>query len=234
MGTVVLSEMADSAKTSGPDTRLGQALALGLALALPAALALFVLAEPIVSVLFEHGRFGAEDRARTAAALAGFALGLPFAVIAKVFGQVYFARQTPRLPLLTGCLAVLVAALAGYALVGDGNAAQMAACAASLAFLAQAVLLGIALLRDGIWRPSVANLRPIVASLAASAIMLGVLLVLSSLLAARLAPTQSTLWRVAGLAALCTGGAFSYGAAGWLLGAFGAFPLPRYLRKRRA
>ncbi|MDR6872321.1 putative peptidoglycan lipid II flippase [Bosea sp. BE125] len=234
MGTVVLSEMADSAQASGPDTRLGQALALGLALALPAALALFVLAEPIVSVLFEHGRFGAEDRARTAAALAGFALGLPFAVIAKVFGQVYFARQTPRLPLLTGCLAVLVAALAGYALAGDGNAAQMAACAASLAFLAQAVLLGIALLRDGIWRPSVANLRPILASLAASAIMLGVLLVLSSLLAARLAPTQSTLWRVAGLAALCTGGAFSYGAAGWLLGAFGAFPLPRYLRKRRA
>ncbi|POR50484.1 murein biosynthesis integral membrane protein MurJ [Bosea psychrotolerans] len=234
MGTVVLSEMADSAQASGPDARLGQALALGLALALPAALALFVLAEPIVSVLFEHGRFGAEDRARTAAALAGFALGLPFAVIAKVFGQVYFARQTPRLPLLAGCIAVLVAAMAGYALAGDGNAARMAACAASLAFLAQAVLLGVALLRDGIWRPSIANLRPIAASLAASAIMLGVLLILAFLLAARLAPTQSTPWRVAGLAALCAGGAFSYGAAGLLLGAFGTFSVPRYLRKRRA
>ena len=98
MGTVVLSDMAVDRAGDRHDAMLGQALVLGLALALPAATALLVLAYLIVSVLFEHGRFGGEDRERTAAALAAFAPGLPCAVIAKVFGQIYFARQMPRLP----------------------------------------------------------------------------------------------------------------------------------------
>src|SRR6478735_3329876 len=154
MGTVVVSDMASAAGRDGPDVMLGHSLALGLALALPAGTALVALADPIVSVLFEHGRFGAADRARTAAALAAFGYGLPFAIAAKVFGQVYFARHLPRLPLLSGCLAVLVAALAGFGLADGSNAAQMAAFAATLAFAVQATMLGVMLIRDGIWRPS--------------------------------------------------------------------------------
>jgi putative peptidoglycan lipid II flippase len=230
MGTVVLSDMAAAARTAGADAMLGQALGLGLALALPAATALVVLAQPIVSVLFEHGRFGIEDRERTAAALAAFALGLPFAVTAKVLGQVYFARQMPRLPLLSGGLAVLVAALAGSLLARTGDAARMAALAASLAFFAQAALLGVMLVRHKFWRPSLASLRSVIAGLVASALMLCVLLGLQQLLATRLAPDQPVLGRIAALAALCGGGLSAYGAAGWWLGAFA----PRYLRKRRA
>ena len=44
---------------------------LSMALAVPAALALVILAEPIVSVLFERGAFGSADRTGTAMALAG-------------------------------------------------------------------------------------------------------------------------------------------------------------------
>jgi len=229
MGTVVLSDMALAANRDGPDAMLGQALALGLALALPAATALVALAEPIVSALFEYGRFDAADRARTAAALAAFGYGLPFAIAAKVFGQVYFARRAPRLPLLSGGLAVLVAALVGLCLANDGNAAHMAALAATFAFLAQACLLGGMLLRDGIWRPSISSLRPIAASLAASAIMLAVLELLLRLLAPFLTFDQPALHRIGALGLLCLAGMATYGAAGWALGAFGALPL----RKRR-
>lgn len=230
MGTVVLSEMAGAAATDDPDAGLGQALALGLALAIPAAAALFVLAEPIVSVLFEHGRFGAEDRERTATALAGFSLGLPFAVAAKVFGQVYFARRTPRLPLLAGVLAVAVAILAGLAAVRTGTAAGMAALAASLAFMVQATVLAAALIRDGLWKPRFVTLRPVIAVVCASATMLLALLLARGVMAPALAPQEPALWRIGALAALCAGGAGVYGAAGWLLGAFG----PRPLRKPRA
>ena len=213
---------------------LGQALVLGLALALPAATALLALADPIVSVLFEHGRFGAEDRERTAAALAAFAPGLPFAVIAKVFGQVYFARQMPRLPLLSGGLAVLVAALAGYALARRRQRrAGWRRWPRASPSRCRRLLLGAALARDGLWRPSAGNLRPVAAALMASAIMLGVLLALGPRLAAMLAPDQPTLRRAMALLALCGGGLATYGAAGWLLGAFGALRLPRPLRKRR-
>lgn len=228
MGTVVLSDMAAAAGTAKADAMLGQALGLGLALALPAATALVVLAGPIVSVLFEHGRFGAEDSTRTASALAAFAVGLPFAVVAKVFGQVYFARQLPRLPLLSGGVAILVAVVVGLLLANGGDAARMAALAASLGFFAQAVLLGATLLRDGLWRPSLASLRPVIAGLIASALMLGALLGLHELMAAQLAPDQPVLWRIMALATLCGGGLAIYAAAGWWLGAFA----PRYLRKR--
>lgn len=227
MGTVVLSDMA--ARAGDGDAMLGQALGLGLALALPAATALVALAGPIVSVLFEHGRFGPEDAARTAAALAIFACGLPFAVIAKVFGQVYFARQQPRVPLLAGGLAVLVAVLAGLLLVRSGEAAAMAALAATLGFVAQAVLLAGALLGDRLWRPSLASLRPVLASVLASAIMLGVLVPMHGWLSATLAADQPIMWRIAALAALCGAGLLSYGAAGWWLGAIGA----NHLRNRR-
>ncbi|HEY5796674.1 MAG TPA: murein biosynthesis integral membrane protein MurJ [Bosea sp. (in: a-proteobacteria)] len=232
MGTVVLSEMA-AAQAADQDAMLGRALSLGLALALPAATALLALAAPIISVLFEHGRFGAEDRARTAAALAAFAAGLPFAVIARVFGQVYFARQRPRLPLVSGGLAVAVAGAVGFVLARTGNAAQMAALAASLAFAVQAVLLGAMLIREGIWRPSVAALRPIAAALLASGIMLATIAWLEHGLAGWIGPDQPTLHRIMALAILCGGGLASYGAAGWLLGAFGALRLPRPLRKRQ-
>jgi putative peptidoglycan lipid II flippase len=233
MGTVMLSEMA-AASPAEHDAALGRALALGLALAVPAATALVMLADPIVSVLFEHGRFGAQDRQRTAAALGAFALGLPFAVIAKVLGQVYFARQTPRLPLLAGGLAVLVAVLAGLTLATEGRAAEMAALAASLAFVAQAGLLAVALRRSGLWRPSLSSLRPIGATLLASAAMGLVLLVARDALADALAAGQPALWRIAALAGLCAGGLVAYALPAVLLGAFGPgrFSL-RLLRKRR-
>ena len=180
----------------------------------------------------------AEDLAQGATGLAlvfegapnAFGYGLPFAIAAKIFGQVYFARRLPRLPLLSGGLAVLVAACAGFGLAAGGDAARMAAFAATLAFAVQAVLLGAMLVRDGIWRPSPGNLRPIAASLAASAVMLGALPLLLGALAGPLAPGQPLLHRAAALALLCLGGAVVYGAVGALLGAFGALPL----RKRRA
>ena len=123
-----------------------------------------------------------------------------------------------------------MAALAGFGLADGSNAAQMAAFAATLAFAVQATMLGVMLIRDGIWRPSPGNLRPIVASLIASTIMLGTLPLLLRALAPSLALDQPILQRVGALALLCLGGLFVYGGTGWVLGAFGALPL----RKRRA
>jgi putative peptidoglycan lipid II flippase len=54
-----------------------RAIEFGLLLSLPAAVALWLLADPIIRVLFERGRFGPEDTWRTASALAAVAGGLP-------------------------------------------------------------------------------------------------------------------------------------------------------------
>lgn len=238
MGTVVLSEMAGREAVAGPDATLGRALALGLALAVPAATALAALSVPIVSVLFEHGRFAAEDRDRTAAALAAFAPGLPFAVVAKVFAQAYFVRRAPRIPLITGVIALLAMVPAGLVLATRQEAAQAAAAAASLAFLAQAVLLAICLHRAGIWRPDFAGLRPILGILLASAAMLGLLLLLQPVLAPALDPGRPMPGRLFALAGLCLAGMAAYAATGAFCGAFGngvmAGLAARLLRRRSA
>ncbi len=230
MGTVVLSDMAAAQDTAKErDAMLGQALALGLALAVPAATALATLAGPIVSVLFEHGRFGAEDRQRTEAALRAFAYGLPFAVIAKVFGQVYFARQTPRPAVLAGLAALATALGVGLAADAGGNAARSAALAASFAFLLQAALLAFFLHRDGLWRPRPSNLRPILAVLVASAAMFAAIVLIQPVLGDALALERPAALRLAALAALCLAGLVVYAVLGWLFGAFGR----RHLRGRR-
>lgn len=234
MGTVVLSAMAGEISQADHDALLGRALALGLALAIPATAALFVLAEPIVSVLFENGQFNSADRVRTAGALAAFACGLPFALAAKVFGQVYFVRRQPRLPLMAGLAAVAVAVLAGYALLGWRDAAMIGALAASLAFIVQAGLLAIDLLRTGLWRPRWADVKSIFAIVAAAALMVLALNTLIGLFHPALDPGESALRRACALMLLCCAGAATYAVAGFLLGAFDAVLPPRLLRLRGA
>jgi putative peptidoglycan lipid II flippase len=173
MGVVLLPEIAAREAAHDAEGRrrtVDSALALGLLLALPAAVGLAALAEPIVAVLFERGKFGAVDRVRTAQALTAFALGLPGAVIAKVLAQVYFARQRPSMPLLVGAVSIAVAVISGTTLA-TGMPATGAALAASLAFWAQSLLLAALLLWDGLWRPGRTLVHATLAGLAAAGLM---------------------------------------------------------------
>ncbi len=73
---------------------------------MPAALGLLVLAEPIVSLLFEHGRFTAYDTYWTAWALRCYLLGLVFASIDWPLNYAFYAQQDTLTPALVGILSV--------------------------------------------------------------------------------------------------------------------------------
>lgn len=81
-------------------------LTLGLALSIPASVGLFVLAVPIIRVIFEHGVFTALDTAMTAEALAFFSLGLFAYSIVKIVVPVFYALDDTRVPVLGSFLAV--------------------------------------------------------------------------------------------------------------------------------
>ncbi len=85
-----------------------ESLITAMFLTLPAAFGLAVLAEPIIATLFEHGRFTAEDTMATAAALIGFAAGLPAYVLVKIFSPTFFARLDTRTPMQLALLSMLV------------------------------------------------------------------------------------------------------------------------------
>ncbi|KFE36725.1 murein biosynthesis integral membrane protein MurJ [Thioclava atlantica] len=75
------------------------------------AVALLVAAEPIVSVLFERGRFTHEDTVATALAVAIYGLGLPAFVLQKVLQPLYFARENTRTPFYYALVAMVVNAV---------------------------------------------------------------------------------------------------------------------------
>ena len=89
---------------------LNRALELGLLLGLPAAVGLAMLAQPIVTVLFERGAFSPAASLATAQVLAALALGLPAQVLAKVVAPGFFAFEDTATP-----VRVAVLALAGLA-----------------------------------------------------------------------------------------------------------------------
>ncbi|MBX6422404.1 murein biosynthesis integral membrane protein MurJ [Thermosulfurimonas sp. F29] len=84
----------------------GSSLLVGLSLSLPSATGLVVLAEPIVRLIFEHGRFSPADTRHTAEALRLFALGLPLYGTTKVVVPVFYALGNTLLPALSSLLSV--------------------------------------------------------------------------------------------------------------------------------
>ncbi len=62
----------------------------------------------LVSVAFQRGLFGPEEVQITASALVGFALGLPFYVLSKVYAAVYFAAKDTKTPVIFAAISVAV------------------------------------------------------------------------------------------------------------------------------
>lgn len=83
-----------------------KALGFSLLLTCPAAIGLFVLAFPIIHLVYGHGKFSAHDIAATAPALAAFSLGLPAHVISKVFNASFFANRDTKTPVIVALISV--------------------------------------------------------------------------------------------------------------------------------
>jgi putative peptidoglycan lipid II flippase len=75
------------------------ALEVGLILVIPATLALTVLAYPIISSLFERGKFTSDESFFVARALMLYSFGLPSYVLVKVMEPAFFARGDTKTPM---------------------------------------------------------------------------------------------------------------------------------------
>lgn len=87
---------------------LGLGLRLATTLILPATIGLFVLATPIVALIFEHGEFTAANTAVTADVLRLYLIGLPFAALDLLLVYAFYARQDTLTPALIGLFSLTV------------------------------------------------------------------------------------------------------------------------------
>ena len=69
-----------------------KAVEYGALLSFPAMVILIVMAHPIVTLLFEHGRFLQSDSTQTALAVVAYSIGLPCYVMTKALMPNFFAR----------------------------------------------------------------------------------------------------------------------------------------------
>jgi len=112
-----LSRLAATGRNGGLDEfmdTLAAGLKMVLALILPAVVGLFVLSEPVVALVFQHGDFTSLDTQQTALALRLYLLGTTFAAVDLPLVFAFYARQNTMTPALVGVLGVglyLVAAL---------------------------------------------------------------------------------------------------------------------------
>ena len=136
---------------------LSRALRQAAVFLLPATAGLVVLAPRIVAVFFGHGEFGAADVAATAAALAAYAVGLPFMALATHLARVCRGVGDFRRPAWAAACLVPMNIGLNWALVSapggfwEPMGAEGLAWATSTSFAAlAAVLAAIATRRNGI------------------------------------------------------------------------------------
>jgi putative peptidoglycan lipid II flippase len=101
LGTILLPSLAKCHAAADHDRYSGLldwGLRLTLLLAAPSAVGLAVLAIPLVSTLFFHGAFRAEDVMQTRWALVAYSVGLTGLILVKVLAPGFYARQDVRTP----------------------------------------------------------------------------------------------------------------------------------------
>jgi putative peptidoglycan lipid II flippase len=103
-----LSQLSATADWTGYRRTLAMGLRMVVVLIFPATVGLFIMAQPIIALLFEHGAFTAYDTAWTALALRCYLLGLVFAAVDWPLNYAFYARQDTLTPASVGVLSVLV------------------------------------------------------------------------------------------------------------------------------
>jgi putative peptidoglycan lipid II flippase len=207
-----------------------RAIEFGLLFSLPAALALWQLAEPMIRVLFERGRFGPDDTLRTASALAAFAVGLPAFIVVKALTPGFFAREDTKTPLYVAIVAIAANLALNAFFLFQTNLAQVGiALASSLSGWLNALLLGAVLMQRSQLVPDQRLLSRALRT-AGATLGMGVMLwvVLRGLTPALAHPD---LIGVVALFGLCALGGITYAALGAILGVINLSEL-RFLLRR--
>jgi putative peptidoglycan lipid II flippase len=232
VGTVALQRAADSASEvdlkvalDGVRETLRRGLRLVVFFSLPMAVAFYVLAEPILGVIYQHGAFAATDTLAAAVALRYYALGLLFYAAVKVVAPVFYALRLSRIPVLATVATVMVSVLLNLAL-HPRYGYRVLALSTSLGAAVNLIVLLVVFLRryGGLLQPAL--ILALCRMAVASAVMglclwaLGPLLLGAAMGAAGHSGGAAAvpLWRALfGLALLCGLGGLAYGGLCWLM-----------------
>ena len=143
LGTVtlpLLSRLVVGGHLDSFRTELAHAMRLAFLLTIPSTIGLMMLAEPIISVLYQHGKFNAFQAAEAAGALRFYAIGLAGYAALKVLVNAFYALDRRKTPMLVSFVAVALNLLFNWVFTfqlgwGHRGLAFSTGCIATVNFL---------------------------------------------------------------------------------------------------
>jgi putative peptidoglycan lipid II flippase len=149
LGTVtlpLLSRLVVAGQMTGFRQELARAMRLALLLTIPSTLGLVLLAEPIISVLYQHGKFNAYQAGEAAGALRFYAVGLAGYAALKVLVNAFYALDRRKTPMVVSVFAVGLNLLFNWIFTfrlgwGHRGLAFSTGCIASVNFLLLYILM---------------------------------------------------------------------------------------------
>ena len=218
IATVLLPSLsrkhAENSQKAYRDT-MDWALRSVFVIGMPAALALCVLAEPMLTTLFQYGEMTGHDVEMAGRSLRAYSLGLMAFMLIKVLAPGYFSRQDTKTPVKIGIWAMAINMVLNLSLIWSLQHAGLA-LATSLAAFVNAGLLFMGLYREGIYRPQAGWILFLLRLAVASVAMVMVLMNLTPAIEAWLA--WGWLQRSGQLALVCGAGFAAYAVALLIVG----------------
>ncbi len=225
LATVILPSLSEKHANADPDAfsdTLDWALRWVLVVGTPAAVALAVLAVPILSTLFLHGKFSAHDVMMARMSLVAYSLGIVGFILVKVLAPGYFARQDTKTPVRIAIIAMVVNMVCNVAFVVpmvmlDMSGPHMGlALATTVSSFVNSGLLLRGLWKSRVYRPGAGWLKLALQVMLANTMMFGVLWFAAGDAQAWI---QASIWtRIGWLSGLIGAGAGVYFAILWLFG----------------
>ncbi len=233
LGTAILPQVSRHVGANEPGKAAkvqGQAAELAMLLCLPAAAALAVSAFPLVSALFQGGKFTTEDARLTALTLSIIVLGLPAYVLVKVLTPGFYARQDTATPVKVAVLVLVATVVLNFLLIPPFGIAGLASAIAICSWL-NCTILYVILHRRGHFRIEGWLASRIVRQLIAAGAMVAALIAIRMGLAGWFSGSLGH--RLAGVIAIVGGGMAVYFPLVWILGGTDREELRSLLRRRR-
>ncbi len=155
LATVILPSLSKSHSADNPaefSRSLDWALRLVLLIGIPSSAGLLILAEPMLSTLFQYEEFSADDVQLAGQSLMAYAVGLLGFILIKVLVPGFTSRKDMKTPVRFGIYAMIANMGLNIALVFPFAHAGLA-LATSLGAFFNASLLLTTLLRDKVYKP---------------------------------------------------------------------------------
>ena len=236
VGTVLLpmlSKQIRSGDIAAARTSMNRALELVLLFGLPCSAALCVISEPIIRVLYQHGKFTLHDMQEAVPTLIAFTIGLPAFLAVKIFAPGFYANHDTKTPFKIAVLCVAVNLFFNlfFVYVVKMDQTGMALATTIAGWVNVGTMMAI-LYKRGIYAPDAMLKSRLIKMLIASAIMAAALYVAQS--AVNDWYDQGPAMKVAALSLVIVIGMAVFGTSVLILKAYDATMITKLMRRKRA